>query len=98
LVVDVTLVIATLTNIIYRELFVDIQREKIAKPLWKKYWYVMLIFLTIVAMYQLNSVLGRASYFVEKIAVVIAKIEQDNFSMKVGATGVLKPLKVHHAR
>jgi len=73
---------------------VDIQREKIAKPLWKKYWYVMPIFLTIVAMYQFNTVLGSASYIVEKNAVVIAKVEQGDFRVNVRATGVLKPLNI----
>jgi multidrug resistance efflux pump len=72
----------------------DIQREKIAKPLWKKYWYVMPVFLVMVGMYQLNTVLGNASYIVEKNAVVIAKVEQGDFRVNVRATGVLKPLNI----
>jgi len=73
---------------------VDIQREKITKPLWKKYWYVMPILLAVFAMYKLNAVLGSASYIVEKNALVIAKVEQGDFRVNVRATGVLKPLNI----
>ncbi len=72
----------------------DIQREKITKALWKKYWYVMPILLAVFAMYKLSAVLGSASYIVEKNALVIAKVEQGDFRVNVRATGVLKPLNI----
>jgi len=73
---------------------VDVQREKLARPLWKKYWYVLPIFLTMFGTYQLNTILGSASYIVEKNAVVIAKVEQGDFRVNVRATGALKPLNI----
>jgi len=73
---------------------VDIQREKIAKPLWKKHWYFAPAILVAVAMYQLSNVVGSASFIVEKNALVIAKVEQGDFRVNVRATGVLKPLNI----
>lgn len=54
----------------------------------------MPILLAATAMYQLNTVLGSASYIVEKNSLVIAKVEQGDFRVNVRATGVLKPLNI----
>lgn len=72
----------------------DIKRDVLAKPLWKKYWYVAPIMALFVGAYLLSDVLGDASYIVEKNALVTAKVEQGNFRVNVRATGVLKPLNI----
>ena len=72
----------------------DIQREILAKPLWRQYWYVLPVILLLAAVYFMRNILGGASYIVEKNAVVTAKVEQGNFRVNVRATGVLKPLNI----
>jgi HlyD family secretion protein len=72
----------------------DIQREAVQKPLWKKYWFFLPVFILLIGTYSLKNVLGSASYFVERNAVVIAKVEQGDFRVNVRATGVLKPLNI----
>lgn len=72
----------------------DIQREAIQKPLWKKYWFVLPVFILLIGTYSLRNVLGNASYFIERSAVVTAKVEQGDFRVNVRATGVLKPLNI----
>ena len=72
----------------------DIQREAVQKPLWKKYWFVLPLFILLIGTYSLKSVLGNASYFIERNAVVTAKVEQGDFRVNVCATGVLKPLNI----
>jgi len=72
----------------------DIQREAAKKPLWKKYWYVLPVFILFIGTYSLRNVLGNASYFIERNALVTAKVEQGNFRVNVRATGVLKPLNI----
>jgi len=72
----------------------DIQREAVQKPLWKKYWFVLPIFILVVGTYSLRSVLGNASYFIERNALVTAKVERGDFRVNVRATGVLKPLNI----
>ncbi|KGJ94880.1 HlyD family secretion protein [Colwellia psychrerythraea] len=72
----------------------DIPRQAIEKPLWKTHWYVLPVFIVVIGTYSLRSVLGNASYFIERNAVVTAKVEQGNFRVNVRATGVLKPLNI----
>jgi multidrug resistance efflux pump len=50
--------------------------------------------MVLIATYSLKSVLGNASYIVEKNAMVTAKVEQGRFKVNVRATGVLKPLNI----
>ena len=72
----------------------DIPRAAVQKPLWKKYWFILPIFILLMGTYYLKSVLGNASYFIERNAVVTAKVEQGDFRVNVRATGVLKPLNI----
>lgn len=72
----------------------DIQRKAVQKPLWKKYWFVLPVFILIIGTYSLRNTLGNASYFIERSAVVTAKVEQGDFRVNVRATGVLKPLNI----
>ncbi len=72
----------------------DIQRKVVQKPLWKKYWFVLPVFILIIGTYSLRNTLGNASYFIERSAVVTAKVEQGDFRVNVRATGVLKPLNI----
>ncbi len=69
----------------------DLQREKKQTPLWKKYWYVLVVLLLGVATYQLKSVMGNASFIVKQNELVTAKVEQGRFQVNIRATGVLKP-------
>ncbi|PKI13964.1 efflux RND transporter periplasmic adaptor subunit [Colwellia sp. 12G3] len=72
----------------------DIQRQAVQKPLWKKHWYVLPLVILLMGTYSLRNVLGNASYFIERNTVVIAKVEQGDFRVNVRATGVLKPLNI----
>ena len=72
----------------------DIQRKAVQKPLWKKYWFVLPVFILLIGTYSLRNILGNASYFIERSAVVTAKVEQGDFRVNVRATGVLKPLNI----
>jgi HlyD family secretion protein len=72
----------------------DIQREVIRKPRWKKYWFVLPVFILLIGTYLLRSTLGNASYFIERNTVVTAKVEKGDFRVNVRATGVLKPLNI----
>lgn len=72
----------------------DIQREVLAKPLWRKYWFVLPIIVLITFVYLMRNFLGGASYIVEKNTLVTAKVEQGTFRVNVRATGVLKPLNI----
>lgn len=72
----------------------DIQRKVNPKPLWKKYGVVLLVLALLIGTYSLKNILGNASYFIERSAVVIAKVEQGDFRVNVRATGVLKPLNI----
>jgi multidrug resistance efflux pump len=72
----------------------DIKRQKIATPLWRKHWYFPLVILLVFASYQLKSVLGNASYIVKKSELVLAKVEQGRFQVNIRATGVLKPVNI----
>jgi len=69
----------------------DLQREKKQTPLWKKYWYVLVVLLLGVATYELKSVMGNASFIVKQNELVTAKVEQGRFQVNIRATGVLKP-------
>jgi len=72
----------------------DLQREKKQTPLWRKYWYVLLILLLGFATYQLKNVMGNASFIVKQDELVTAKVEQGRFQVNVRATGVLKPVNI----
>jgi len=72
----------------------DIQRVAVQKPLWKKYWFVLPVFILVIGTYSLKNSLGNASYFIERNAVVTAKVQQGDFRVNVRATGVLKPLNI----
>ncbi|KGJ86892.1 efflux RND transporter periplasmic adaptor subunit [Colwellia psychrerythraea] len=72
----------------------DIQRKVNPKPFWKKYGVVLLVVALLIGTYSIKNILGNASYFIERSAVVIAKVEQGDFRVNVRATGVLKPLNI----
>mgnify|MGYP000024946532 CR=1 FL=1 len=72
----------------------DIQREAVQKPLWKKYWFVLPVFILLIGTYSLRNVLGNASYFIERNALVTATVEKGDFRVNIRATGVLKPLNI----
>jgi multidrug resistance efflux pump len=72
----------------------DIQRKADPKPLWKKYGVILAVLILLIGTYSLRNVLGNASYFIERSAVVTAKVEQGDFRVNVRATGVLKPLNI----
>jgi len=72
----------------------DIQREIKQTPLWRKYWYVLVIILLAFGTYQLKSVMGNASFIVKQSELVTAKVEQGRFQVNVRATGVLKPVNI----
>lgn len=75
----------------------DVQRAITPKPLWKKYWYVFPLFLLLIAIYFFKNSLGNASYFLDRNAVVTAKVMQGNFKVNVRASGLLKPLNIRWA-
>jgi len=72
----------------------DVQRPLLIKPWWKKYWYFLPAILIIASIYFLKSFLGSASYFIDKNAIVTAKVLQGNFKVNVRASGLLKPLNI----
>jgi len=69
----------------------DIQREQKAKPLWRKYWYLLPIALVVFATVSLKQSFGDASFIVDKEKVRIATVEQGDFRVDVRGVGVLKP-------
>lgn len=72
----------------------DLQRPLLVKPWWKKYWYIFPAILVLAAIYFLKNFLGGASYFLDKNAMVTAKVQQGNFKVNVRASGLLKPLNI----
>jgi multidrug resistance efflux pump len=72
----------------------DIQREKQAIPLWRKYWYVPVLLMLALATYKLKSFMGDASFIVKQSELVTAVVEQGRFKVNVRATGVLKPVYI----
>ena len=72
----------------------DIQREKQAIPLWRKYWYVPVVLMLALATYKLKSFMGDASFIVKQSELVTAVVEQGRFQVNVRATGVLKPVYI----
>lgn len=72
----------------------DVQRPLLVKPWWKKYWYVFPAVLLITAIYFLKNFLGGASYFLDRNAIVTAKVQKGNFKVNVRASGLLKPLNI----
>ena len=56
----------------------DIQREKQAIPLWRKYWYVPVLLMLALGTYKLKTFIGT----------------QGRFQVNVRATGVLKPVYI----
>jgi HlyD family secretion protein len=75
-------------------MIMDVQRPLLIKPWWKKYWYFLPAILIIASIYFLKSFLGSASYFIDKNAIVTAKVLQGNFKVNVRASGLLKPLNI----
>jgi HlyD family secretion protein len=72
----------------------DIQREKQATPLWRKYWYVPVVLMLALATYKLKNFMGDASFIVNQSELVTAVVEQGRFQVNVRATGVLKPVYI----
>ena len=72
----------------------DIQREKQATPLLRKYWYVPALLMLAFAMYTLKNFMGDASFIVKQSELVTAVVEQGRFQVNVRATGVLKPVYI----
>jgi len=73
----------------------DIQRNVLPKPFWRKYWYAVPALAIVIAIFLFRNAVGNASYIVEKNSVVTAKVQQGNFRVNIRATGVLKPLNIH---
>jgi multidrug resistance efflux pump len=72
----------------------DLQREKQAIPLWRKYWYVPVVLMLVFGTYKLKNVIGDASFIVNKSELVTAVVTQGRFQVNVRATGVLKPVYI----
>ncbi|MDT0605083.1 efflux RND transporter periplasmic adaptor subunit [Thalassotalea castellviae] len=72
----------------------DVQRPFVAKPWWKKHWYIFPAVALLTTIYLLKSYLGDASYFLDKKSFVTAKVQQGNFTVNVRASGLLKPLNI----
>jgi multidrug resistance efflux pump len=72
----------------------DIQREKQAIPLWRKYWYVPVVLMLALGTYKLKAFIGDASFIVNKSELVTAVVTQGRFQVNVRATGVLKPVYI----
>lgn len=72
----------------------DIQREKNPPPLWRKYWYVLVIVVLAFSTYKLKSVMGNASFMAKQSELVTAVVKQGRFQVNVRATGVLKPVNI----
>ena len=72
----------------------DIQREKQAIPLWRKYWYVPVLLMLALGTYKLKTFIGDASFIVNKSELVTAVVTQGRFQVNVRATGVLKPVYI----
>ena len=72
----------------------DLQREKQAIPLWRKYWYVPVVLMLVFGIYKLKNVIGDASFIVNKSELVTAVVTQGRFQVNVRATGVLKPVYI----
>jgi len=69
----------------------DTIRAKAKTPLWRKYWYLFVAVLLISTSYFFKSIVGSASFMVEKNGLVTAIVKQGNFTVNVRASGVLKP-------
>ncbi|MBL4631754.1 MAG: efflux RND transporter periplasmic adaptor subunit [Paraglaciecola sp.] len=72
----------------------DIQREKNPPPLWRKYWYVLVIIALAFSTYKLKSVMGNASFMAKQSELVTAIVKQGRFQVNVRAMGVLKPVNI----
>ena len=72
----------------------DIQREKQAIPLWRKYWYVPVLLMLALGTYKLKTFIGDASFIVNKSELVTAVVTQGRFQVNVRAAGVLKPVYI----
>ncbi|PWK48634.1 HlyD family secretion protein [Pleionea mediterranea] len=69
----------------------DIQREIKVTPLWRKYWYLLPIFLLVAGTVWARYFLGDTAYIVDKKSLRLAQAERGNFTIEVRGTGVLKP-------
>ncbi|MEW6982473.1 efflux RND transporter periplasmic adaptor subunit [Colwelliaceae bacterium 6471] len=72
----------------------DSKIERVKKPIWKKYWYVVPAIVLVAGTVFLKSNIGSASFIVNKNELVTATVEQGNFRVNVRGTGVLKPLNI----
>lgn len=59
----------------------DTIRVKAKASIWRKYWYVAIGLILIIAIYLFKGVLGNASFVVEKNVLVIATVKQGNFRL-----------------
>jgi len=69
----------------------DTIRTKAKTPIWRKYWYVIAGIVLLGATYFFKSMVGNASFIVEKNMLVTAIVKQGSFKVNVRASGVLKP-------
>jgi HlyD family secretion protein len=70
----------------------DTVRIKIKPPLWRRYWYLVLALLLLIASYFFKGFMGSASFIVNKEELVTATVIKGSFRVNVRATGVLKPV------
>jgi HlyD family secretion protein len=72
----------------------DTVRTKVKPALWRKYWYIVVILLLLLGTYFVKSLMGSASFIVNKEELITATVYQGNFKVNVRATGVLKPVNI----
>jgi len=72
----------------------DTIRQKVTPPIWRKYWYVVIALILGTVSYFVKGIIGNASFIVTKNELVIAMVEQGNFTVNVRASGVLKPVDI----
>lgn len=69
----------------------DIKREVVSKPMWKRYWFVTPVVALLVVIGLLKMNLGNASYMVDKQKLQLATVEQGHFRVDIRGNGVLTP-------
>jgi len=72
----------------------DLQREQISKPMWRKYWLVFPAILLLIATFTFKHWFGNASYVVAHNELITATVKQGDFRVNIRANGVLKPLNI----
>jgi HlyD family secretion protein len=68
----------------------DIVREERQQSLVRKYWYVPVAVLVLVAFIGVKQYLGRASYIAQRSDLTVSVVQQGNFAVNVRANGKLK--------